>query len=194
MTDLVLVRHGPTDWNAARRLQGHTDIPLSDLGRRVVAGWRMPAEFAGFEWIASPLARARETARLLGRDPPTDDRLREQSWGAWEGRTLDELRRADAAGVEAIEAQGPDFRPPGGESPRDLQARLLSLTAEIAAAGRPTVAVCHKGVIRALYAAAVDWNYRPPMPDRLDDDCCFHFRLDPAGRPSLAGLNIPLTA
>ncbi|MEQ8966977.1 MAG: histidine phosphatase family protein [Azospirillaceae bacterium] len=193
MTDLVLVRHGPTDWNAEHRIQGHTDIPLSDYGRLVVAGWRIPVDFAGYDWITSPLARARETARLLGREPPSDDRLREQSWGAWEGRTLPELRRADAAGVEMIEAQGLDFRPPEGESPRELQARLMSLTAEIAAAGRPTVAVCHKGVIRALYALATGWSYRPPMPDRLDDDCCFHFRLAPDGRPTVAGLNIPLT-
>lgn len=193
-TDLVLMRHAVTDWNIARRIQGHTDIPLSDLGRRDAATWRLPAEFRGFAWLSSPLARARETAMLLGApaDLPTDPRLRERSWGAFEGRTRAEVETAHPGWFEEAARQGLDHRPPGGESPRDLIARLLDLAAELAVARRTTVAVCHRGVIQALYAAATGWDYRPPQPHPLEDACCFHFRLDPAGRPSVVSLNLPL--
>ena len=66
MTPIALIRHGPTGWNAERRLQGRADRPLSDEGRARVAGWRVPDAYLGFEWVASPLSRARETAEILG--------------------------------------------------------------------------------------------------------------------------------
>lgn len=193
-TDLVLIRHAVTDWNIARRIQGHTDIPLSDLGRRDAATWRLPADFRDFAWLSSPLVRALETARLIGApaDLPTDPRLRERSWGDFEGRTREEVEAEHPGWFERAARQGLDHRPPGGESPRDLIGRLLDLTAALAAARRPTVAVCHRGVIQALYAAATGWDYRPPQPDALEDACCFHFRLDPDGRPTVAALNLPL--
>jgi probable phosphoglycerate mutase len=194
MTDLVLLRHAVTEWNLAHRIQGHTDVPLAERGRRDAAGWRLPAEFGGFAWLASPLARAVETARLMGApaDLPTDRRLRERSWGAFEGRTRPEIDAAHPGWFEAAAARGLDARPPDGESPRDLIGRLLGLTAEIAAAGRPTVAVCHRGVIQAVYAAATGWDYCPPMPHRLEDACCFHFHLAADGRPAVVALNLPL--
>ncbi|MEA2780662.1 MAG: hypothetical protein QOK29_2206, partial [Rhodospirillaceae bacterium] len=63
---LALMRHGPTEWTAEHRLQGRTDLSLSEAGREIVAGWRLPPEVAGFSWLSSPLQRARETAALLG--------------------------------------------------------------------------------------------------------------------------------
>src|SRR3546814_15044213 len=62
--------------------------------------------------------------------------------------------------MAANEARGLDFRPPGGESPRDVQDRLRPLLAELAAAGADVVAVSHKGVLRALYALASGWDLR----------------------------------
>ena len=62
MTLVALIRHGPTEWNEERRLQGRADRPLSAAGRARVAGWRVPGEYRDFEWVASPLKRARQTA------------------------------------------------------------------------------------------------------------------------------------
>ena len=59
---LAVIRHGPTDWNEQRRIQGHADRPLSQAGRATVSGWTLPAEIAAFDWYVSPLTRARETA------------------------------------------------------------------------------------------------------------------------------------
>ena len=110
-----------------------------------------------------------------------------------EGYTLAELR-ASYADIDELESQGLDFRTPGGESPRDVQARVAPLLAEIAAAGVPTAAVTHKGVIRAVFALATGWDMLGKPPFRLDWSSAQLFRLDPAGRPEIDRFNIPLRA
>jgi len=93
-----VLRHGQTDWNVELRLQGSTDIPLNDTGRIQAA---RAAEVLAAEGItriiASPLSRALETARIVGRhiglEPETDARLIERNFGLFEGMTIDEVRR-----------------------------------------------------------------------------------------------------
>jgi broad specificity phosphatase PhoE len=193
MTRLLLIRHGPTAWNAAGKVQGQSDVPLSALGRARVRRWRLPEAFAGFAWIASPLVRASETARLLGARPlATEPRLMEMHWGEWEGATLAGLRARYGDEMIRNEGRGLDFRARGGESPREVQARILAWTAEVAALGAPVVAVTHKGVIRATMAMATDWDMLGKPPHGIGDGCAHLFRLDPAGRPTVEAMNIPL--
>lgn len=195
MTPFAVIRHGPTDWNAIGRVQGRSDVALSTDGRAVVAGWSAPPDLCGFEWVSSPLLRAAETARILfGKKVPQDDRLVEMDWAEWEGRSLSGLRAELGDLMAAWEARGLDFRAPGGESPREVQARLSALLAEVASAGRPVVAVSHKGVIRALYALATGWEMTDKPPDELRDDCAHLFSLSPGGAPVVHRLNIALTA
>jgi probable phosphoglycerate mutase len=195
VTALVLVRHGPTVWNETGRVQGREDIPLSESGRAEVRGWRLPAEFAGYQWITSPLSRAVETALLLGAlDPPSDPRLAEMDWGAWSGMDLHDLRAELGDLMKAWEARGLDFQAPGGESPRAVQGRLRPFLAERAAIGAATIAVAHKGIIRAIYAEATGWDMTGPAPHKLKDGCAQLFTLDRQGRPSIVRLNIQLTA
>ncbi len=201
MIPLVLIRHGPTDWNAAGRIQGHTDVPLSEAGRRAVRTWRLPAEIAeatgDWDWLTSPLARAQETAQILlpaaahkflRREPA----LIEMHWGTWEGHSLAEVRQAGGTETADAEARGLDFCPPGGESPRQVQARLAPLLAALDARRRPVVAITHKGVIRAVLAQATGWNMTGRAPARLQDGCAHRFVLDGAGAPRIERLNIPL--
>ena len=193
MTPLVLIRHGPTEWNENGRVQGRSDIALSAAGRAEVRRWRLPAEFAGYDWVASPLVRARETAEILrGAPVPTDERLVEMDWAAWEGRTLPDLRAEIGNLMTAWEARGLDFRAPGGESPREVQDRLRPFLAERARAGRPTIAVCHRGVIRAVYAIAVAWDMTSKAPRRLADGCAQVFTLAGDGTPAVRTLDFPL--
>lgn len=189
---LALLRHGPTDWNAERRLQGRADIPLSAAGRAAVAGRRIPAGLAGFRWLTSPLLRARETAGLLGVAAEVEPALIEMDYGAWEGRTLAALRAGDAAGVAANEARGLDFQPPGGESPRDVQARLAALAGRLLPAGVDIAAVTHKGVIRAALALATGWDMTGKPPVRLDWAAAHLFLLAAGGRWTLERPNLPL--
>jgi probable phosphoglycerate mutase len=193
MTRLVMIRHATTAWNEARRLQGHSDIALSAAGRAEVAGWRLPDAYADGRWVASPLLRAVQTARALGAwRLDCEPRLVEMDWGEWEGRTLDELRLADPEYMTEVEARGLDFSAPGGESPRQLQHRLAPWLRAIAAARQPVNAVCHKGVVRALFARAVGWDLLGRPPIKLDWSAAQIFRLDADGTPHLQLSNVSL--
>ena len=193
MTRIAVLRHGPTDWNAAKRLQGRADPPLGADARQALAGLKVPAAFEGAAWHASPLARARETAELLGaRALRIEPRLIEMDFGAYEGRTLAELRQSLGPEMAANEARGLDFQPPAGESPRQVQKRLRPWLAACAEAGGAHLAVTHKGVIRALVSLACGWDMRDKAPYRLDWQALHVFTLDDAGSPRPERMNLPL--
>jgi broad specificity phosphatase PhoE len=189
VTVLALIRHMPTEWNADGRLQGRSNPPLSVDS---TGNWLVSASLPGYRWLTSPLERCTATARRLGMAATVDPRLIEMSWGEWEGRTLAGLRASSSETLEELEAQGLDFRPPGGESPRDVQQRLKSLLAEVAASGEDTAAITHKGVIRAVLALATGWDMLNKPPHRLSWSGAHLFTLDAGGRPSVERLNIPL--
>lgn len=189
-TDLVMVRHGPTAWNREKRAQGRTDVPLDEDGRREVATWSLPARFQAFTRVVSPLTRTRETMELLlGPGARPEPRIIEMDWGEWEGEQAEVLRARLGMAMTDNENRGLDFQPPGGESPRDVQRRaqqwLLQLT-------KPTVAVTHLGVIRAVYALATGWDMTGQAPDgKIRHATAHHFMIE-AGHPRLLELNIPL--
>ncbi len=165
MTLLAVLRHGPTEWSAARRLQGCSDIPLSPEGRATVASWRLPPALAACRWLTSPLSRAVETAEILGLAARREVRLIEMAWGEWEGLSLADLRAMPDAAL-----------------------------AEIASGGTAVGAVSHKGVIRALFALASGWDMLGKAPARLDWQSAHLFRLDAAGNPAVERLNVSLLA
>jgi broad specificity phosphatase PhoE len=184
MSLLIMIRHGLTEWNIDHRLQGHADLPLSDDGRRQVQSWRLPDKFLRYRWLTSPLRRAVETATLLkGEAPPADERLKEMSWGRWEGYTVDDLRAELGDAMRENEMRALDFQPPEGESPRQVQTRLWPLLDEIFVAGDPVVAVTHKGVMRAVYAEAVGWNMLGKPPHKMEDGVAQVYEIGPGGRP-----------
>ena len=193
MRRLALIRHAPTAWTEQGRIQGQADVPLSPRGRAAAARWRVPAELSGADWFSSPLVRARDTARLLGVTRyAIEPRLIEMSWGRWEGRRLAALRAEFGAAMADNEARGLDFRPDGGDRPRDVQARLAPWLAEVAARDRPTVAVTHKGVIRAVLALATGWDMTGKPPARLAWNCAHLFILAADGEPAVERLNLRL--
>ncbi len=184
MSRLLLLRHAPTAWNALGRYQGRSDQPLSTAGQATAAAWRLPGLARDWPVLTSPLQRARQTAAAMGLAASVEPALIEMDWGQWEGRTLEEIAVEEAAGLAANEARGLDFQPPGGESPRQVMARLRPWLAGLAGQG-DRVGVTHKGVLRALLALATGWNFRGKPPLRLLPGRAQLFRLDGAGRPSL---------
>lgn len=195
MTLLAVVRHGPTEWNSLGRVQGRTDVPLNASGIEEVRRWVVPPEVDNFSWVCSPLARTVETARILsGGEVNRDARLIEMDWAAWEGATLASLRAHLGDLMRAWEAEGLDFRAPGGESPREVQARIAPFLRDAASREVGTVAVTHKGVIRAIYALATGWDMTDKPPHKLHDSCLHLFQLAANGTPTPERLNIPLTS
>jgi hypothetical protein len=133
---LCIIRHGETDWNVEGRLQGQKDISLNGRGRaqaeavgRELA--RLHPEITTFDFVSSPLLRARETMCILRAsldlDPDlyrVDEDLRELTFGSWEGWTWSEVRDHDPVGAAGREADKWAFVPPGGENYAMLAERI----------------------------------------------------------------------
>lgn len=194
MIPVALIRHGPTDWNEQRRIQGHADRLLSDAGRATVAGWRLPEEFRAFDWFASPLSRAKETARLLGVEFETDPALIEMDWGDWEGHTHDELLSEYGEEMTRRTSMGLDLRPHNGETPRELRQRFAAWAAGTAARGRPAGAVAHQGIIRAALSLATGWDMIGKPPAKMDWASVHVFTVGGGGEIDADRLNISLEA
>jgi probable phosphoglycerate mutase len=182
MTKLALLRHGHTAWNRAGRIQGRTDIPLDDDAREGLSLLRLPPPWDQADLWSSPLARAKDTAVLVsGRPPRTAPELTEMNWGQWEGLQGANLLADPDCAYTDIENWGWDFRPPEGESPADLRARLGDWIATLAENGTDAVAVCHIGIMRVLLAMAMDWNFQGPAPFRIKRNRLFVLHITPDG-------------
>lgn len=156
---LYFVRHGETDWNAARRLQGQTDICLNATGRSQAARngqvlRTLIEDPSAVSFISSPLARTRETMEIvrdtMGLDRTSfsfEDRLKEIHFGHWEGLTWSELPDRDPVGYQERAADAFNWRPRGGESYFDLTQRAASWLADLQ---KSAVVVSHGGVSRVL--------------------------------------------
>ena len=150
-TELYLVRHGETDWNQQRRIQGLTDIPLNDIGREQArATGRLLSRRSWDGVYSSPLGRALETATIIADElglpaPETIDALVERNYGEAEGMNFVEVERRypNRSGV------------PGQESREDVVARVLPALRELALAhpDQALVVVSHGGAIRAVLTA-----------------------------------------
>jgi broad specificity phosphatase PhoE len=160
---IYLVRHGQTEFNRERRIQGHVDSPLTTLGlRQAEAVGHLLRDLirdpAGWRIVSSPLGRARSTAeiisaRLGGLPVELDDRLKEISWGAYDGRLRSEL---EAEHPETFGRTGWAFDAGSGETYEDVAARVGAWLAELPREPqRKVIAVSHGvsgRVLRGLYA------------------------------------------
>lgn len=164
---VYFVRHGQTDWNAERRLQGQADTDINERGRgeadgngRILA--RLIDTPQAFDFVASPMRRTRETMErirtAMGLDPDayrTDARLIEVHFGDWQGSTLKEVeRRSPGATIERRRDKW-NFCPPGenAENYEMLGARVRPWLEEVT---QPTVCVTHGGIFRILFRALED--------------------------------------
>lgn len=185
---MIVLRHGRTEWNLQGCLQGRADIGLDPVGEREVAGWCLPAGWRQLPCWVSPLRRARRTAELLGcsavRVAPE---LIEMDWGSFEGRRLADLRAQLGPDLAANEARGLDFRPPDGESPREVMGRLVPWLRSRAGDGQAALAITHKGVRRALLALASGWDMLGPPPLKVRNDAALVLDLRASGELEVVG-------
>jgi len=191
---VALLRHFPTDWNVAHRLQGRIDRPLLPQSRAELARCALPASWSEARIVTSPLSRALDTATSLarGREVTVDPRLVELSWGEWEGKRGADLLADPKSGYRNVKDWGWWSRPPGGESPQDAWFRVKPALAEIAADGRPTVLVIHRGIIRVILAKAWGWNFDRPEPFAIKTARLAPVSLNEDGSPHTPGALVPL--
>jgi broad specificity phosphatase PhoE len=165
--EVVLVRHGETEWTRSGQHTGRTDIPLTDRGREQARA--LARELTGRQFalvLTSPLARAAETCRLagLGEQAAERDDLMEWDYGAYEGRTTPDIRN------ERADWTLWDDGVPAGETAAEVGARVDRVIAELRSAGADAAVFSHGHVLRVL---AARWLGLEPGAGRL-------FALDPA--------------
>ena len=171
MGQLFIVRHGETVWNREGRIQGHTDVALSEEGRGQAARLADRLDSVPFSAAySSDLCRASATASLIlnGRDVPLypTPRLREYHKGAFEGMTEAELRARFPDEYPSYVSKDLDYAPDGGESTRDVSDRISSIIGEIKERHleERVLVVGHGGSLRAammaLLGMPLDANWR----------------------------------
>jgi probable phosphoglycerate mutase len=197
MTVLYLLRHGAIDWPESDAFIGQTDPPLSEEGRRQALDWRNPLRQAGFSAVwSSDLKRCAETAALVFGGGQAQIRflpgLREIRLGAWDGIPRRRIREGHP---DLWEARGRDlggFRPPGGESFRDLQQRVVSQVGSLVAEDPgPVCIVTHAGVIRVLICHCLGISLANLFRIRLDLARLSVVAMAP-DRVEVLGLNLPV--
>jgi len=192
-TDILLIRHGETAWNAERRLQGHLDIPLNDEGERQAA--LLAGALAGEPLdllVASDLHRAHQTAQAVadrrGLTVAIDPALRERGYGGFEGLLYSEIEERFPREFAAWQARDVDAQlPPGrnvGESFRTFFDRatgaILALAAENP--GKTIALVAHGGVLECAYRLARGLPLETPRDFKVYNASINRFRFDPADR------------
>lgn len=204
MLRLYLVRHGWTAWHSERRVAGWANIPLNGRGEieaRAAGQWlagrlrQRPAVL-----LSSPVERAHQTASLIARafDPPMpvelDPGLADTRVPEWEGRLVDDIVANDPAWADFY--QGPaDFRFPGGETGREVQARVVKVVEALLERSHdgPAVLVAHADPLRALIAHYLGLDANNYYRLRIDCGSISRLSLYPPGssrRVPLAQLDV----
>jgi len=169
MTQLILIRHGETVWNQQRRMQGHSDSPLSETGvRQAQLLARHLRQIAFGALYSSDSGRAQHTARsvaeVTGHDIILEPRLRERHFGVFEGLTGSEIAANHPADYARFKSRDQAHVIPGGESALQFRARVLACFEEIAGRhnGELVVVITHGLVLDVLYRAAL--GIPPELP------------------------------
>lgn len=183
---LYLVRHGRTEANAAGRLQGRIDLPIDDVGRVQVAA--ITSIVTSVERvISSPSLRARQTAEVFGLELELDERWLEMDYGDFDGLPLNEVPRDQWQQW----ISDPDFRPPGGESLREMGKRVHEACDDLLEAARDhdIVVVSHATPIKAAMAWALGVDVGITWRSQIDQASITKIIIRDRG-PALAAFNI----
>lgn len=193
---IIFVRHGETVFNADSRYQGHTDAPLSDLGRRQAE--RVAERLSGEQVAAiysSDLSRALDTAEAVARRLSlpviTDARLRECSFGDWEALTVNEIAERYPDLFENYRRDSVTHRPPNGERLEALQERVAQAVIEIVERhpNDTVVIATHGGPIRGFLCRALDMPLESFRKVNLHNGSLTILALDSEGKWFLEALN-----
>lgn len=199
VTTFGLLRHGQTEWNILKKIQGSGDSPLTPEGKEQTGEWG--GTLKRFGWnriIASDLGRVRETVEILNQKlhlPVTfDHRLREQLWGNWEGLTIPYIKENFKEDLARRVAMGWEFAAPGGETRLAVKDRVLSTLIECAEKwpDQKILVICHQGVVKSVLYY-IDNREFMPGEDPLLQHNRLHLIRCSMGQFATEELNIPRT-
>jgi 2,3-bisphosphoglycerate-dependent phosphoglycerate mutase len=189
MTELILIRHGETDWNRELRFQGHVDVPLNAIGheqaRRLAL--RLAAERV-HHLVSSDLQRAQQTARPVAEhsqhtpslDPVLDAALREQNFGVVDGMRVPDIKARHPDEWAQWVRFDADYSFAGGESTRQFHARVMATVRALAARhrGQTLAVVTHGGVLDMIYRTARALPLSGPRQSEIPNAGLNRVRLD----------------
>ena len=188
LTRICLIRHGETDWNLEKRIQGHTDIPLNDTGRAQALAMAFSAAQQGFHTIySSDLQRAWETAEALaqrqGQPVKPLPQLRERHFGLFQGLTAAEGAARHPAAYAHYVARDPDYDFETGESLRGFAARVAAGIDWLVRhhEGQTLAAVCHSGVLDLVFRRATGRPLTSPRDFKIPNCSLNWFHFDVHG-------------
>ncbi|MBI2772719.1 MAG: histidine phosphatase family protein [Burkholderiales bacterium] len=188
MTELILIRHGETDWNRELRFQGQVDVSLNATGMeqaRRLAGCLSAGQAKAL--YASDLLRTQQTAepvsQRLGLQVVTDAGLREQSFGRVDGMRVDDIKEQHPEAWAGWLRFEEDFCMPGGESTRQFHERVMGAVNRIASAhpGETLVVVTHGGVLDMIYRTAHSLGLNGPRESDIPNAGLNRVRVDGQG-------------
>ena len=187
-TDLILIRHGETDWNRELRFQGHVDVALNDTGHEQARRLGLAlAQESIHHIVCSDLLRAQQTAtpaaQQLGLPVIATVSLREQNFGVAEGLRADEVRSLHPRAWEDWLRFQADHGMAGGETPRQFHARVLAALGDIAGrhAGQTVLVVTHGGVLDMVWRSALTLGLDGPRRSEIPNAGISRIRIaDPA--------------
>lgn len=197
MTELILLRHGETDWNRELRFQGHVDVALNAIGQEQAR--RLARRLAGetaHRLFASDLLRAQQTAQpvglQLGLASISDPALREQSFGRVDGMKVDDIKAQHPQAWEGWLRFEEDYRMPEGESTRQFHARVMDAIRRMVAAhrGQTLVVVTHGGVLDMVYRTARSLGLNGPRQSEIPNAGLNRVRVHEGGIDILAWADV----
>jgi probable phosphoglycerate mutase len=187
-TRICIIRHGETDWNVAKRIQGHTDIPLNETGRVQALAMAFNAAHQRFQAVySSDLARALETAQVLAQREDLAvqplPRLRERHFGMFQGLTAEEGRARHPAAYAHYLARDLDYDFESGESLRRFAARVTDGIDWLVRhhSGQTIAVVSHSGVLDVAYRRATGRPLDTPRDFRIPNCALNWFHFDGRG-------------
>ncbi|MFW9615538.1 histidine phosphatase family protein [Aquabacterium sp.] len=188
VTRLLLIRHGETAWNIDSRIQGHTDIPLNDVGRWQAERVALALADEGVDAVfSSDLQRARDTAeaiaRTVSRPLQLDAQLRERHFGRLEGLTHGEIHAQWPDDARRWRDRDPHYGPDGGETLSAFYERCVGALRRVAEAhpGQTVVVVAHGGVLDCFYRAATHVALEAPRTWKITNASINRVLYSPEG-------------
>jgi len=186
VTRFGLIRHAETVWNRDKKIQGHSDSPLTPSGRLHAERWGEQLRAGAWDrMLVSDLGRTRETAecinRALGLCIDTDSGLCEQSWGLWEGEHIPSLQHEEELKEQV--AAGWGFCPPEGEDRESVWKRGHAALCRAAERwpGNSILVVTHEGVLKCLIYRLLGRKFLPSEPGVIVSGYLHFLRHDSKG-------------